>query len=232
MSHSSNLYRLQQIDSQLDQTHQRLKSIAITLKNDTVLQQAEKQERAAKERLHKAQHELREAEDTVRSQQIKIEQTENTLYSGTVRNPKELQDLQNETAALKRYLSVLEDRQLDAMLSVEEAEESHQKVAENLKVVIAHRSETHASLKGEQTRLQVDEKRLETEKQAALRSVPENELSIYERLRQQRGGTAVAKVSQNGCDACGSSLNTAVVQAAASNLLAYCPTCGRILFRG
>jgi predicted nucleic acid-binding Zn-ribbon protein len=72
--------------------------------------QAKKRAAESDSSLNLAQNTLKHAEAEVGRQKVKIEQSESNLYSGNVKNPKELQDLQNEIAALKRYLITLEDR--------------------------------------------------------------------------------------------------------------------------
>ena len=129
MSQLSTLYRLQQIDSQLDQANNRLQEIQVALNEDAALKQAQQNHAAAEARLNDERQKLRRAEENVQEQKIKIELNESTLYGGKVHNPKELQDLQKEVAALKKYLGVLEDRQLEAMLVVEEAESDYNKAA-------------------------------------------------------------------------------------------------------
>ncbi|MFZ6030358.1 MAG: zinc ribbon domain-containing protein [Chloroflexota bacterium] len=233
MSQSSTLYRLQQIDTQLDQSRQRYEAIAKTLQDDLAIQQAHAQFQQAEAALHAAQKTLRQVEDLVQAQNVKIELTEANLYGGKVRNPKELQDLQNESAALKRHREVLEDRQLEAMMSLEEAEAQFTGAQNALNETTARITEQHAGLKGEQTERQRDIERLEIERRAVLGSISPADLDHYERLRQQRRGFAVAKINNRACSACGSTLNTSITQSAASaSQLAYCPTCGRILYAG
>ena len=84
--------------------------------------------------------------NNVNKQKVKIEQSEASLYSGNVTNPKELQDLQNEAAALKRYLVTLEDRQLEAMLEVETAEQSKQAALDKLEGVKARLADQNKNL--------------------------------------------------------------------------------------
>ena len=122
MSQPFKLFRLQQLDSQLDQGRGRLREIEATLNDSAALNQAQERASQAEAGLVTAQKTLNRAEENVQAQQIKIEQTEAALYGGKVRNPKELQDLQNESAALKRFLDTLEERQLEALIAVEEAE--------------------------------------------------------------------------------------------------------------
>ncbi|MGD2159099.1 MAG: hypothetical protein PVG32_19635, partial [Anaerolineales bacterium] len=114
MSRSLKLYRLQQIDEQLDTAFHRLKRIDEILNDNNFLEQAEKKSKETEKLLHKVRQNLKEAEWNVQAQRKKIKQTEDKLYSGKVTNPKELQDLQKESLSLNRYLDTLEDHQLQA----------------------------------------------------------------------------------------------------------------------
>ncbi len=116
MSRPFKLYRLQQIDSQLDALRLRQGEIEVALQDDTRIRQILQKVEDCKTEWAAAKKALHLAEDETQKQRIKIELTESALYGGKVRNPKELQDLQNESASLKRYLSVLEDRQIETML--------------------------------------------------------------------------------------------------------------------
>lgn len=233
MSQSFKLFRLQQIDSQLDRIRARLQEIEAALIEDLALRQAQQRAQMADEALAAEQKLLRRAEENVHDQRIKIEQTEATLYGGKVRNPKELQDLQNETAALKRYLSVLEDRQLEVMMTVEQAEAAHQAALADLEEVRELFARQHQDLAAERDVLLMDLARVEAERQAAASSIPAADISLYEKLRQQRRGIAVAKVTDKACSACGSTLNAALLHAARSpNQITRCDMCGRILYGG
>jgi len=141
--------------------------------------------------------------------------------------------MQNEAAALKRFKIVLEDRQLDAMLAVEEAEQAYQAAAAELESVRAQFARQNSDLQEEQANLLKDLARTESERQAAASSIPSPDLSLYEQLRKQRRGIAVAKVTDKACSACGSTLNAALLHAARSpNQITRCDTCSRILYGG
>jgi predicted nucleic acid-binding Zn-ribbon protein len=233
MSQSSNLYRLQQIDSPIDQARARIREIEVELINNAALDQAQEYVKSAEQSLQDARTTLRKTEEAVQDQHVKINQAESVLYGGKVRNPKELQDLENDVAALKRYLGVLEDRQLDAMLTLEDAERECEQATGKSHEAQANTAEQQAGLKGELTQLQKAVERLEIERQAAATAVNPDDFSLYEQLRRTRRGVAVAKVSSQACGACGSLLTPALVQAANSaNQLIRCSSCGRILYVG
>ena len=231
MSAALGLYRLQLLDSRMDEIRARLDEIRRTLENDNELRQAKKQV-AATETAHKSTLQtMKQAEAEVDKQKVKIEQSEANLYSGAVKNPKELQDLQNESASLKRHLGTLEERQLEAMVEEEAAELANQAALNELEKVQARLASQNITLTTEQADLNKELERLESERQAALSSLDTNLLTIYDELRQQKHGLAIAAVSQGSCVACGTTLTPSQNQSARSTTQIYnCPTCGRILF--
>jgi uncharacterized protein len=231
MSQPFKLFRLQQIDSQIDKTKTRLREIEIELQEDSELRMANQRLDQASQLMQETEKALRKAEADVQAQRIKIEQTEAALYGGKVRNPKELQDLQHESAALKRYKSTLEDRQLEIMLTLEETEAELQSAVSNQQTAELNYTNKNARLLEEQAALLRDIERDENERRAAIEGIPQMDLQLYQQLRQQRRGIAVAKVVDRTCSACGSLLNTGLLSAAhSSTQLTRCDTCGRILY--
>lgn len=231
MSAALGLYRLQQIDSQMDRARTRLEAIRQTLENDLELRAATECVAAAESAHKEAERAQRQAEAEVQSQRIKIEQAESSLYGGAVRNPKELQDLQHDVASLKKHFVTLEDRLLESMLTTENA-------ASSLTEALAALSKVESSL-GNQTRHLTDERaslthsleRLEAERKAASSPVDVKLFEQYESLRRERRGIAVTTVSDGACAACGTTLTPGQQQTARSSAqIARCPTCGRILF--
>jgi uncharacterized protein len=231
MSAALGLYRLQQIDSQMDQARTRLEAIQQMLENDVELRGATEGASAAEAAHEEAEHLQRQTEVEVQSQRIKIEQAESSLYGGNVHNPKELQDLQQDVTSLKKYLGTLEDRLLESMLATETA-------ALHLAEAQALLSKVETSL-GDQTRelskeresLSHNLERLGAERKAVTSPIDLKLLENYESLRRERRGIAVTIVSDGACAACGTTLTPGQQQTARSSReLSRCPTCGRILF--
>jgi uncharacterized protein len=227
------LYRLQQIDSQIDRARVRVQAIQKILDEDDELRLIGEKARIAEDSHRSAEAALKEAELNVKNQRIKIDQTESTLYGGTTHSPKELQDLQSDVASLKRHLITLEDSQLDVMVTLEQTEVDLQSAQTAWNVKQEQRSEQNKSLLQEQNILQSDLERLSKERAATSSGIPANDLNSYDKLRQEKRGIAVAVVNDNSCSACGSSLSAAQVQTAHSpNQMFLCPSCGRILYYG
>ncbi|MEK6751710.1 MAG: C4-type zinc ribbon domain-containing protein [Chloroflexota bacterium] len=231
MSASLGLFRLQQVDRQIDRARTQLETIRKTLENDVELKEALHRVETAQTDNHRASHEMKYAESEVDAQKIKIEHAESSLYGGTVKNPKELQDLQKDIASLKKYLVTLEESLLESMFKAETAENELQNAKNELEKIQARLGSEHGKLIEEQFTFFKHLERLTEEREAALAPIEINLLQIYEGLRQQKRGVAVAEIIDNACASCGTTVNASFQQNARSQKqLVNCPSCGRILF--
>jgi len=225
------LYRLGQVDRQIDHIRARLNSIQKTLENDTEMKTAKaRYDNASQENL-RALRGVKDAEAEATALRVKIEQVEASLYGGSVKNPKELQDLQKDAASLKKHLAALEERQLEAMLLAESADTELKQAKNNLDLVQAKLGDEHKKLLEERGELTKQDESLGQEREATLAPIESALLAVYEDLRKQKNGVAVTEVEDGACALCGTTINAATQQNARSQKqLAHCPTCGRILF--
>jgi uncharacterized protein len=231
MSASLGIFRLQQVDRQMDLARAKLEEIRKTLENDAELQRSTKQAETAHQNHHNASQKLRNTEAEVEAQKIKIQQAESSLYSGNIKNPKELQDLEKDIASLKRYLSTLEERQLEAMLELETAENELAEADSTLNALKGRLGSEHAELIEERSELNRKLEQLSEEREATRAPIEDGLLQTYEMLRKQKNGVAVTEVSDDACASCGTVINASAQQNARSQKqLINCPTCGRILF--
>jgi predicted nucleic acid-binding Zn-ribbon protein len=219
------------VDSQMDQIPARLDTITKTLENDVKLRAAMDTVSAAESEHKISASAVKASEAEVESQRIKIEHTEASLYSGLVKNPKELQDLQMEAVSLKKYLGLLEERELEAMVRAEETQTSLDEANKKLQDVQANLKDQNRDLTIESDSLRKDLERLEPEHKAIIDDLEEEFIKTYEDLRQQKKGVAVASMTENSCSACGTTFTQSQHQnARAANQLFNCPTCGRIIY--
>lgn len=231
MSAALGVFRLQQVDSQMDQIRARLKAIQDTLQNDLELGTATERFAAAESKYRSAERELKLSEADFEKQRLKIEQTEASLYGGQVHNPKELQDLQKDVVSLKKHLATLEGRELEAMLVAETVEKELQTAKNDLENVKSNKSSQNHDLIKESETLQKDMERLDSERDAVMNNLAEQSVNLYNHLRQQKRGIAVTTISDGSCAACGATLNPMQQQSARSTTQFFnCPTCGRILY--
>jgi predicted nucleic acid-binding Zn-ribbon protein len=233
MSQTFKLFRLQQIDNQIEKVRSRLNEIEIMLADDSQVRLAQEKLETEKIVRDEAARFLRQAEQNVEAQHLKIEHTESALYGGKVRNPKELQDLQNESEALKRYLNVLEDRQLEAMIALDDAEARFQVSSEALSEITNQFTQQSEKLNKEKEILFQDLQRQESERLAAASNIQSEDLTFYETLRVKKSGLAVSRVVDRTCSACGSTLSSSLYsEAQLPSIISHCSTCGRILYVG
>ena len=231
MSAALGLYRLQQVDSQIDQIQARLRTIQQALENDVELRAANEGLASAEGRHKDSDRALKLSEAEVEKQRIKIEQTDASLYGGKVHNPKELQDLQKDVASLKRHLETLEERQLEAMIAAETAEQDLQNAKTHLEGVQSNLKEQNKDLAQESEMLRKQLERLHSERQAVVTDIASQALGVYDQLRKQKRGLAITSITDNSCEACGTTLTPSQQQTARStSQLFHCPTCGRILY--
>ena len=231
MSAALGLLRLQKVDNTIGQAQSRLEEIRRILENNTELMAARKGLEEAQTG-HKLAEQDRRSEDVeAQALRLKIQGAESSLYGGSVRNPKELQDLQAEVEALKRRLNTVEERELEAMVRLEAALGTIEAAEARLDQVSTRFAGEQAQLLQERANLSQSLTDLEAERDAAVAATSAEHLRQYERLLQSRRGMAVAQVTDGACEACGTALTAALQQSARhASELTYCPSCGRILY--
>jgi uncharacterized protein len=233
MSRASSLFRIQELDLQLDRIAARLDEITRLLADAQAVLAARRGEAEARENSAGFQTTVRSAEGEVERQKEKLQQTDQKLYGGTISNPKELQDLQAESEALTRHLATLEDRLLEAMVELEEAEKGYQSAADELERAEIEQAYRSKHLVEEQAALFREQQRLQEQRQAAVQLVHPGDLAMYDKLRRSIGGLAVAGAQDGSCSACGLTLSASLKQATrSSDEPVRCPQCGRILYGG
>jgi predicted nucleic acid-binding Zn-ribbon protein len=176
---------------------------------------------------------LEKIEDEVSRNKTKIKQSEDKLYSGVVKNPKELQDLQTEIKSIKNRITDLEDEQLEIMLVLEEIEAEVKQKDLSYQQLVEEKTKNNASLLQEKKDLEIDLQKQLTQKAPAINQISEDVLAKYEHLRKIRSGVAVAILDDNTCSACGTSLTSSDVQKVRAHDADYfCSSCKRFLFSG
>lgn len=230
MSRTQPLYDLQQVDLEIQGVSGRLKEIAATLGENAELKRARKMATDAQAELAKCRAKMHDLDLEVSSLSQKIETNESRLYSGRVTNPKELANLEEELASLKRWREKREEDLLEAMLATEEAEAS----LSDAQAILAQVSETWGAEQGdladEQTTLQARLEELGDRRQSLIAVVGPEDVVTYERLRQRKAGRAVAAVKDGVCEGCRMNPPSSQVQHARSGSdLVFCNNCGRIL---
>jgi predicted nucleic acid-binding Zn-ribbon protein len=233
MSAALGLLRLQQVDSRIDHLEAELGRISSELQNDALAAAAHQAVSSAEVEQRQAEEGRLAAEKQASAVRAKLQQAEAALYGGTVRNPKELQDLQADVASLKRHLATLDADEIAWMERLEAADIRCRDARSKLKDVLVGLEADHGELRKQQSDLVRTKESCLSERQAAADAVIPVWRNTYDGLRRTRRGVAVAAVEDGACAACGTALTPALQQNARhAQDLSFCPSCGRILFAG
>lgn len=227
------LYQLQKIDSRQDLINDRLNMIQSLISNDKRVIQATDDVNHNKTVLADLQTSLQSVENLIQAKRLKIEQSESSLYGGSIKNPKELQDLQKEISNLKSSVQSLEEKQLNFLLEIEEQEKRIASLMSTLSEIARESGDSARQLNLEADTLISEGHRLKEEKGVILSQLPTETAAQYKTIRNQKKGVAVATIVDQTCSACGSTLTPSDCQLAKSpTSITFCKSCNRILYAG
>lgn len=231
MTSIAELYALQEIDLAIEAARVSLADIESRLGESEELT-------AARETLAQRQEEARAAEKRFKEQEYlteeitrKIEPVEKKLYQGSVRNPKELEDLQQDIDSLKRRRSQLDDEALAAMEALEEAQQALRRARAELEELERRHGAEQEELRARKRALEREIEESQARRGEQVSEVDEVLLRLYDRIAATRQGRAVAKVEGGACQGCRISLPTNLIQRARTgNDTVQCSSCERILY--
>jgi uncharacterized protein len=227
---TADLWRLQEIDSAIDARRATIDDARARLgdSEELIAARAEAAERADAQRAAaSAQKDLDVQADDLKS---RIAPAEEKLYSGAIKNPKELTDLQQDIDQLKRQLAAIEDRDIEAMTALEAAESEARSVQAQVDALQAAWREEQDELTARIDALSGELPGLEGERASVAAEVDAAVLKVYDHVRRAHQGRGVARLDRNLCLGCRISLPTSTVnKARAGSALVQCPYCERIL---
>lgn len=178
--------------------------------------------------------EQRKADADVEHVKARRVRDQQRLDSGSVGNPKDLERLQHELVSLDKRISDLEDEELDVMQRLEDTQQSlgalRSRVAEldeRIAALTKARDERLGEIEDEVTQVGRD-------RAASVAGMPADLLTLYERLREQKGGVGAALLRARRCEGCSLELNSgdlAVIAKQSSDEVVRCEECARILVR-
>lgn len=160
----------------------------------------------------------------------KIQREENRLYSGAVSNPKELEALRNEVAMLKRKKSESEDALLEVMVQREQADATAAKLTSEAERVGAEEQDLAAVVSSLTSDLDAELGAHSSRRDELVADIPEELLTLYEKLRDSKGGVGAAALKGDTCEGCHTQLPSREVERLrAAGGLQRCDNCRRIL---
>ena len=224
------LYQLQQIDNEIREKKQELRSVLGSLEEPTELKNARERLNSAEARHKKAQADTRRLELKLGSHNAKLKASSDRMYSGKVTSTRELADLQKEVEMLKRQQSTIEDDSLETMMELEESAEAVIEISDAL-------AEREAAWQVRSGKLEDKKQQLAIFLHGALQGrkkhlgliEPKNR-ATYESIAKKKRGVAVAELKRDSiCSGCLTSVSLATRKKVDQGLITYCGSCSRIL---
>jgi predicted nucleic acid-binding Zn-ribbon protein len=229
MSTAQKLYQLQEIELEIESDEKALSRCLGRLGESEAVKGVRSRIQSARQQLTGLEQKQHSAEWQIEDIESKLTAVKETLYSGRVKNPKELASLQQEEKSLEVQRNRLEEGTLETMEQVEV-------VTADLAALNSELGELEDGWRSQQQELSVEIERLKKsisglkEKQKlALAGIDARTIDYYNQLKKQKGW-AVAKIEQGTCRSCRISLSTAELQRARGEQIVECNSCRRILF--
>lgn len=175
----------------------------------------------------------RQAENEVEQVRARRDRNSERMNSGAVTNPKDLEGLQHEMTALDRRISTLEDDELEVMEALEQAQNQLADIDGELETINAELTELGATRDDKFAELDAQSDSERQERARLAEAVPDELMTLYERLRGQYG-VGAASLRRKQCQGCRLEINDADLREIATSPadeVVRCPECNRILVR-
>jgi len=223
------LYRLQCLELEIESAEQSSARAQAKLGEDEELRHAKAIVAKSQSELDGLLQQQKENDWAISDITAKMTVANESLYSGRVRNPKELTSLQQELEGFKHQRDPLEEKAMNFMEKIENVQAHLKKLDAELKTVEGRLREERKTLHAQLGELAVKLAALKEQHSQALASIPPDEAHFYADLKKRRG-IAVARVEQGTCGSCRISLSSTELQRARSGKIVQCSSCSRILF--
>ena len=237
MSRWDILLAVQEHDTRIDQALHRRSALPARGELDKVMVALGVVEQEAAEvegRRHDLGRDQQRLEDGISTLTDKAAQHDKALYSGSVTNPRELQAMQEEIAALKRRISQLEDQELELMEQIEPLDADLVRLADEQGAGDEMAVSLRASIAEAEVSIDRELVQFRAERVELAGGVDPGLIAEYETLRTQGGGIGIARLAGRSCGGCHLGLSAVELdrlKKLADDEAAHCEECGRLLAR-
>ena len=233
MTQVSEIVTLQAIDDEAAAYRAALDDVERRLRGSDDLDAARRELSVTESAVAAVRKEQRALEGQIEALTGKIEPEERRLYDGSVKNPKELGSIQHELNSLKERRAGFEEQLLEVFSRAEIAERDRGQSARAVARLEAIWERDQQDLRRESKRLAELIARMEQKREGQQSHLTPRSLQLYEDVRRRRGGMAVAHLRGGVCTGCRVMIPEGLRKRAyATDALAQCPNCERILSVG
>lgn len=231
MSLAKKLYELQQIEQEIQQQQGILTEINFRLSENTLLLQAREELSRLKSHLDQKEKQQRDLEWQIDDLENNLKLLNTKLYGGTIKNPKELVNLEKEIEIFRSRIKQAEEDLLEVMAEIEKMRHKMNTSQEQLKKIETEWQAECKILSEKRAEVEVQLAELEQKRNDMVSRIDPQSLETYRNLILRKG-QAVVKVEQGKCQGCHITLPVSEWHKVRAGNLAHCSSCGRILFLG
>jgi len=162
------------------------------------------------------------------------ERDQKRIDEGLISNPKDLQRMQQELVSLERRITSLEDDEIEVMERLEEAQSTLDTLTTQLTDTDAEIADMTSARDKKLAEIDDALGQLEQERGPVVAELPADLLSLYDRLRETKGGVGAALLRARRCEGCMLDLDNAevaTIRQSAPDDVIRCEECSRILVR-
>jgi predicted nucleic acid-binding Zn-ribbon protein len=232
MTSAADLFALQEIDLRRDARRALIADAEARLGETDELIEAREAVGDAEAALQRLQRRQKDLDAELADLDAKMRPLEKRLYDGSVRNPKELSDMQREFESFKRRRGELDDAGLAMIESYDRAEKALREAQDDYRQAEERWRKDQAGIEAGKAKAEAEMVNLDADRASRTKNMDAGAIGLYEILRAKHQGRAVAAVVRETCQGCRISLPSQMVQRIRSGATVQCINCERILVAG
>lgn len=225
------LYKLHKIDAALLDIKSKAENLDTGKREAALAKQVEAESESVRQAFATAAAKFTELKTKEELALAKLDKFQKQLYSGSLTNPREVENVQKEIDMLENLVVGLDDE-----LKATQAERDHHsagaKAAEE-KIAAAHTAQAAKRKSAEEThhQLQASFREIGAKRADAEKKVAPNLLQLYAAARKKTGSTGMALITADQrCSACGIDIPERTQEMVRDGKPTQCESCRRLLF--
>jgi len=229
MSLAKRVFELQQVELSIQGYIKQLEEMDLRIRRNDRFEQAQATLKVAEGEWAGIEKQYKELDAEAEALRAQVKRISDKLYSGKIKNPKELVGYEQEAGMLKASLDKKDDVLLDMMEKLESGRADIRKLKEEYKTAQGAWESEKIELQAQVDAVKQELSELEKKHGEMLVSIDRDALAAYEAVKSRKG-QAVVKVEQGRCLGCRVTLSVSELQHARGNAIVTCGNCGRILY--
>lgn len=228
---AATLFRLQELDLELDHLKSEHQTITTAMQGHTQLRRLRLDYETVHQQWQACLQTQKDAEWTLDELTLRLQQREQRLFSGSVVNARELESLQQETQRLRAQQNRQEEQILQMIDNADALSETVERKLADLRQAEEAWQAEHIALSARRDQVEARQQETQARRQKIASALADDLVVRYNTMRRTKQGRAISKVDQNSCQWCRVILTPSELQQVRiSSTLQTCTNCGRILY--